>query len=692
MLNGGLVQRVFAGHIWLVYAIAWFPITVLMFIRAYESHKYGAQIGAGLCVAILILTGHPAFPLYTMIFLGFYWLYRIYLSWCKEPALRTVILPIGKLILILCFGICLCAIQLIPTYILLQETSLSAGYSLDKSNFKSLAISDLPAFLIPQFYISVGTQNYFWEFVPYLGILFILIIPITYLSNQNKTFVLFLGIMALFSLVLAFGESGGLYNLLYSVFPPLRIVRVPPRSLFIWMPAITMVGGFGLQTLFDNKLSKQRQSNYRSFLYLSVVFIIYLALGYKYLPGMDNIWKRIAAPMRFLIQGSCVFLLFALISLLTRIYILKKSKLVMRVAALIALAVTAWLIRLLLIPSYLIPSAYMSQNDIFTSLLKLVLPICTLIVLLSQITKTATRKILIGLLILIQYIDVGGSGVKHIDAVSPPVFYEEERLLLKNVGINPFDRILIVENDNLSILEGISNIDGYNSGILDGYKSYLQGVSQETDPSSESLLLPQSRINNRALDFLGVRYLLSAYPIEDQQLELINRQDNHYLYHNLNALPRLYMVYDYFEAHSDSEALNVLLDATFDYTSSVVLQNTGNIDIKQVGVSDITLMNYESSNGDFDLLVTTSESGLLVMSEPHFSERKAWIDDEEVPVLKANIGFIAINVPSGAHRVEIRYVPTSFYAGAMITCLTLIVMIVVVVVEKKNTSRRQYEI
>ena len=72
-------------------------------------------------------------------------------------------------------------------------------------------------------------------------------------------------------------------------------------------------------------------------------------------------------------------------------------------------------------------------------------------------------------------------------------------------------------------------------------------------------------------------------------------------------------------------------------------------------------------------MVHATVPGYVFLSEPYYPERRAFIDDQPVAALKANLAFTAIPVPAGTHRLELRYVPSSFRLGVGISVLTLLV-------------------
>ena len=71
--------------------------------------------------------------------------------------------------------------------------------------------------------------------------------------------------------------------------------------------------------------------------------------------------------------------------------------------------------------------------------------------------------------------------------------------------------------------------------------------------------------------------------------------------------------------------------------------------------------------------VTASFPGLLVLADLDYP---GWIAEEDghaLPILKADGFFRAVALPAGSHRVVFRYRPMSFYAGAGISVIALLV-------------------
>jgi len=81
----------------------------------------------------------------------------------------------------------------------------------------------------------------------------------------------------------------------------------------------------------------------------------------------------------------------------------------------------------------------------------------------------------------------------------------------------------------------------------------------------------------------------------------------------------------------------------------------------------------DRSDGRLTVRYDAPRDGFLFVSEAFYPERRAYVDGHGVPALKAMVAFTLIPVPAGQHRVELRYVPVSFYVGAGISTVTTLV-------------------
>ena len=69
--------------------------------------------------------------------------------------------------------------------------------------------------------------------------------------------------------------------------------------------------------------------------------------------------------------------------------------------------------------------------------------------------------------------------------------------------------------------------------------------------------------------------------------------------------------------------------------------------------------------------VNSDAAGILVLADLNYPGWAASVDGHPAPILAADGYLRAVALSPGAHRVEFRYRPVSFYAGAAVSLLAL---------------------
>jgi uncharacterized membrane protein YfhO len=88
------------------------------------------------------------------------------------------------------------------------------------------------------------------------------------------------------------------------------------------------------------------------------------------------------------------------------------------------------------------------------------------------------------------------------------------------------------------------------------------------------------------------------------------------------------------------------------------------------GQAQVDVRVMDRPDGRVIARVSAPTAGYVFFSEPYYSERRATIDGRRVPISKANLAFTAVLVPAGEHEVELRYTPSSFYLGSVVSGAT----------------------
>ena len=71
-----------------------------------------------------------------------------------------------------------------------------------------------------------------------------------------------------------------------------------------------------------------------------------------------------------------------------------------------------------------------------------------------------------------------------------------------------------------------------------------------------------------------------------------------------------------------------------------------------------------------------SKEGIAVFSDIYYPKGwKAYVDDKETPIMRANYVLRAIKVPAGPHKIEFSFKPDSFYTGQKVAFVSSIVLV-----------------
>ena len=77
----------------------------------------------------------------------------------------------------------------------------------------------------------------------------------------------------------------------------------------------------------------------------------------------------------------------------------------------------------------------------------------------------------------------------------------------------------------------------------------------------------------------------------------------------------------------------------------------------------------------------SNHNAYLVLSELFYPGWHAYVDGEEIPILRANFLLRAVPLKSGKHQVVFTFEPRYFYTGVMLTLLTVILVIVFFIID-----------
>lgn len=218
---------------------------------------------------------------------------------------------------------------------------------------------------------------------------------------------------------------------------------------------------------------------------------------------------------------------------------------------------------------------------------------------------------------------------------------------------------------NASIPHQLENTLGYNPVRLGLYTKATGAEDHAALPDQRkfSHLMPSYR--GPLSNLLGLRYIVAGAPIEkidkhllSDTLPLRQRTKDAWIYENPEALPRVL-----FATRTRSVPFEVMLeDGSWpdeDYRTTVLIEGA---QLKQEPrrPGTATLASYANTRIEID--ADSPDGGYVVLNDVWHPWWVAEIDGRRVPILRANVLFRAVEVPSGHHRVTFTFRPL---AGAM---------------------------
>ena len=148
---------------------------------------------------------------------------------------------------------------------------------------------------------------------------------------------------------------------------------------------------------------------------------------------------------------------------------------------------------------------------------------------------------------------------------------------------------------------------------------------------------------------------------------------------NKNHLPRAFIVLEAIVLENKDEILNTLSREGFNIKKTVVLEEDPGINIKNQGVYKEATIDYYSPH-KITIGVDMDNPGFLVLSEAWYPGWKAYDNNKEIKIYRADYILRAVYLEEGTHKVDFVFEPKSFKIGFLITIVTLLTIVFLLIV------------
>lgn len=123
----------------------------------------------------------------------------------------------------------------------------------------------------------------------------------------------------------------------------------------------------------------------------------------------------------------------------------------------------------------------------------------------------------------------------------------------------------------------------------------------------------------------------------------------------------------------DTNALSFLIGPDFDGSKYVFLTMEARAadSVTNAGAARVLQQEFKAQRVDAE--VEASAPCVVVISQTYYHQWRAYVDDQETQLLRANYAFQAVQIPQGRHHIRLVYVDRAFYFGALLSAVGLLV-------------------
>ena len=221
----------------------------------------------------------------------------------------------------------------------------------------------------------------------------------------------------------------------------------------------------------------------------------------------------------------------------------------------------------------------------------------------------------------------------------------------------------------------------FNDGMFFGVANVSGGDAIARSSDKQLLAALAALPRERAVELLRlcrVGYLIGPVPLDIAGVERDARapRSPFYVYRIPRPLPPVVLVSRLRAFVSDQDALVAMTDPSFDAEKEAIVESLPPSWQDETAVGVTRLVAYE--DGLVEIAVRSEGQTFLTLNDSFFPGWEATIDGAPIAIYRANVFFRGVVVPAGAHSIEFRYRPRSFYVGALVSLVSLGLVLVFV--------------
>ena len=646
MLSGPIASYASPGHDGKLYVSALLPLVLWLLIRGMRDGRNWAWGALSIVIGLAVLSPHPQLLQYLLLTSGAFALYLAFASpegatsLPRAIAIRRLAYALGAVGL----GALIGAIQYLPVVEYVPWSPRAGGRGYEFATQYSLPLEELVNTIVPQF---SGLLQHYWgrngihlhsEYVS--GGVFLVALA-GMLGGGGRSFRRFwLGVLVI-SLLWALGSSTPFYHLVYAVVPGSKFFRAPSTMMYVTMFAVAVFAALGTERILTRRIS----SAYSVGWLIAAAGVALLGtsgvltnVAHVVVNSFDSTGQRdtlVSANAPALVFGALRAALFMAI-LAGLVWAWLRDRIGARVAA--------WSIAAIIgLDLWTIERQYW------------------------MFSPPASR---------LYASDAAIDSVRH--AAQPG------RVLVVPLGAEPAERDPFFFGDGLMV-HGVRNLMGYHGNELGRYQTLLR------EYSGPIILSPQLWRHE------NVQYLYTTLPdslmgefqtqlhLASPLTKLVGPGRNAagsivYLYRLPGDNPAAWVVPGMVRG-TDDQAAATVLDPGFSPLRAAIVDTSAGVQtvdptkLPAPANIPVSIERYDAGRISMKLGSAPAAGSALVVSENYYPGWSAQVDGKVAPVVRADYNLMAVALPAGAQRIDLRFDDPAYRKGMMTTFVALAVAV-----------------
>lgn len=693
VFSGPVILHLTAGHLSNICTMAWVPLLFLSLEGFFRSHKFRWSMVLGFIIGIQLLAGHWQYVYYSILGIAAYGLGRLIIIIIQGEREWKFLAGGAAICIVIALG--MAAIQILPA-VEVADNSFRKNLDINWAAAFSLPPINLITFIFPGYLGDTINslywgRYYFWEMCGYLGFIPIVLALFSLIFRKDRVAVL-LAILAAGALLTSLGAYTPFFKLLYNFFPGFRYFRGSAKLLFLAAFFISTMAARGADCLTAG--NPPRKNNVKS----------------------QPAWRFSPRAARKVFWAGAAIIFLISLAVLTFSYKgnesppqwwreqLKNELLRGPHYDIVPPGQPAWWRQLMVetppeanYPAYiqrLVRETPFPENSwrLFRGELSNFGWICfffaVLLVGAGLIRRRSPITALIAILAAGELIIWARPYITGFDS-RVCLWPEEIKKYFHNQN-EPFRYLSIDPADyNRGMLDGFSSILGYQADATRRYLEYIN-VSQGLPPQPRELV-PVITGYSPLLDLMNTRYLLTPPDmtpgVTEFKRELSTGEKS--IWSNHRAIPRTLLAKRVKIITAPMEILKYLKQSNYNPTEEVILEemppeiflqgsaDPGKARIEKYGPQEITIR------------AELSSPGVLLLNDSYANGWKAYLNEKEEKIYRANYLMRAICLEAGKHVIRFVYQPISFFIGTLIslsTAVTILILFAVFIFQRHHRA------